>query len=137
MLALTTPLKSRLQALPALTGWAVRMGTELADRRIVPAVDMRCTGAAVPDSKTGAVMVQPEWTATLIVRRSDEAADQLDAAFAALIASLQNWQPGPLGGRGWEPLRLARVTEPLFAEEGLAGIEIAFHTGARYLSANN
>lgn len=137
MLALESHLKTRLQALPALTGWAVRTGTELTDRRMVPAADVRCTGAGVPDSKAGAVMVSPEWTVTLVVRRSDQAADQLDAAFADVLASLHNWAPGQLGGRGWEPLRLGRVTEPQFAEDGLAGIELTFTTGARYISANN
>lgn len=137
MLALEPHLKARLQTLPALTGWAVRTGTELTDRRVVPAADVRCTGAQVPDSKTGAVMVAPEWTVTLVVRRSDEAANQLDAAFAAVIASLHNWAPGQHGGRGWEPLKLVRVTEPQFVDEGLAGCELLFTTGARYTSGNN
>lgn len=133
MLALEPLLKTRLQSLPALTGWAVRTGTESADRRLVPAADVRCTGAQVPDSKTGAVMVSPEWTVTLVVRRSDDAAAQLDAAFAGVIASLHNWAPGQHGGRGWEPLRLGRVSEPNFADEGLAGYELLFSTAGSYM----
>jgi len=133
MLALAAPLKARLQALPQLTGWQVRLGTDSADRRSTPAVDLRCTGAGVADSKTGAAMVSPEWTATLMVRRGADAADILDAAFAAVFESLHNWQPGQQGGRGWEPLRLARVQEPAFADEGVVGYEMSFSTAARYM----
>lgn len=132
MLALTAPIKARLQALPQLTGWDVRTGTEPADRSRMPAVDVRCNGAGVADSRTGAAMVAPEWTVTLVVRRSATAADELDAAFAAVFESLHNWAPGQHGGRGWEPLRLQRVTEPAFAEEGLVGCELTFATGAAY-----
>lgn len=132
MLAITTPLKTRLQALPALAGWALRAATDTADRRVLPAVAVRCSGAQVADSKAGAVMVAPQWTVTLVVQRSDQAADELDAAFAAVIESLHNWMPGRHGSRGWEPLRLARVTEPDFIDEGLAGLDLTFTTGAKY-----
>jgi hypothetical protein len=132
MLALNTPLKLRLSALPELTGWAVRTGSETVGRTEVPAVDVRCSGAAVSDSKTGAAMVQPEWAVTLIVRRSVDAADQIDAAFAAVVESLHNWAPGEHGERRWEPLRLVRVTEPQFADEGFVGCELSFSTGAKY-----
>lgn len=133
MLAIEPPLKARLQALPQLTGWAVRMGTEHADRRVVPAVDVRCAGASVPDRKAGAVMVAPEWQITLVLRRGVDAAAMLDAALAAVITSLHNWQPGQHGGRGWEPLALSRVTESLLSDEGLTGYELTFTTGARYM----
>lgn len=133
MLALTDPLKARLQALPTLYVWNVRTGTEHSDRRTVPAVDVRCNGASVADSRGGAALVAPEWTVTLVVHRSDTAAAELDAAFAAVFDSLHNWQPGTHGGRGWEPLRLQRVTEPAFADDGLVGCELTFTTGARYM----
>lgn len=133
MLAIATPLKARLVALPALTGYDVRASTEPIDRRTVPAVDVRCAGAGVADSKTGAAMVTPEWAVTIVVRRSAAAADQLDAAFAAVFESLHGWAPGQHGGRGWERLTLQRVTEPAFADEGLAGLELTFSTGARYM----
>jgi hypothetical protein len=136
MLALTNPIKTRLAALPALTGWAVRMGSEGADRRLVPAADVRCNGAVVADSRTSAVMVAPEWTVTLVVKRGDAAAGQIDAAFAAVVDSLHNWMPGQHGGRGWEPLKLTRVTEPLFDDAGLVGCELVFSTGARYMGQN-
>ena len=132
MLALEAPLKSRLQALPQLTGWAVRTGTEHADRRVVPAVDVRCAGAAVVDRKSGAVMVSPEWQVTLVLRRGHEAATQLDAAMTAVIESLHSWQPGQCGGRGWEPLVLSRITEPLLSDDGLTGYELAFSTAGLY-----
>ena len=131
MLSLTAPIKTRLQALPALTGWAVRTGTEQADRRIVPVADVRLTGARVPESDVG-VLVSPEWTVTLVVRSSEIAADQLSAAFAAVIESLQNWAPGEVAGRRWDRLRLVRATPPDFVDEGMAGVEIAFSTSASF-----
>jgi hypothetical protein len=133
MLSIEPLLKTRLQALTALTGWAVRVGSDQTDRRVVPAVDARCAGAAVTDSKAGAVLLQPQWVLTLAVRRGPDAAERVDAALAAVIGSLHNWQPGQAGGRGWEPLRLAAVTEPTLAEEGLAGYELTFTTAARYM----
>lgn len=133
MLSLEPLIKSRLQALPALTGWAVRVGTELTDRRQLPAVDVRCPGAGVGDSKTSAVLLQPQWTLVLAVRRSEEAAAQVDAALASVIGSLHNWQPGQAGGRGWEPWRLTAVSEPMLPDEGLVGYELNFATAARYM----
>lgn len=132
MLALTTPIKERLAALPAFVGWAVRTGTDNTDRRIVPAVDVRCGGAGVSSKTKGMAMVAPEWTVTLITRRADDAAEMLDAAFAAVVASLHSWQPGSVGGRGWESLDLVRVTEPDFVDEGLVGSSLVFSTSAMY-----
>lgn len=133
MLALANPLKDRLAALPQLTGWQVRLRTDSADRRSLPAVDLGCLGATVAASKTSAAMVSPEWTATLMVRRGDDAAVLLDFAFASVFGALHNWQPGQQGGRGWEPLRLVRVQEPIFADEGVVGYELTFATAASYM----
>lgn len=133
MLALTTPLKARLQALPQLTGWAVRCSTDGAARTALPAVDVRCSGAGIADSRTGAAMVAPEWAVLLMHRRSDDAAELLDAAFAAVFASLHNWQPGQCGGRGWERLQMTRVEAPEFADEGVVGYSLVFTTAARYI----
>lgn len=133
MLALANPIKARLAALPQLTGWAVRSSTESTERRTLPAVDVRCTGANVADRKQGAALVAPEWTVLLMMRRAPDAADMLDAAFAAVFASLHNWMPGQVGGRGWEPLQLARVQEPVFADTGDVGYEMVFSTAARYI----
>lgn len=135
MLALTAPLKARLQALPQLTGWAVRTGTEDADRTVVPAADVRCAGANVPDVKQGAVMVQAAWQVTLVVRRGDQAAEQLDAALSAVICAVHGWKPGVCGGRGWERFNLASVTEAQYASEGMGGYELTFTTAASYTSA--
>ena len=132
MLSLTTPIKARLQALPALTGWAVRTNAEDADRATVPAADLRCLGASVADRRGSGVLVSPEWTVTLVVRRSATAAQEIDAALAAVIEALHGWMPGQQQGRGWEPLALARISEPMLATEGLVGYELAFSTTALY-----
>lgn len=132
MLALEPHLKARLQTLPALTGWAVRGGTELTDRRSVPVADVRCTGARSTDSETTAVTLDPAWTVTLVVSRSDQAAEQLDAALGAVIASLHNWCPGQQSGRAWRRMALQAVREPEFVAEGLAGLELVFATSTVY-----
>lgn len=132
MLCLTAPLKTRLQALPQLTGWAVRTGTENADRRVLPAADVRCTSAQVGDRKTGALMLSPAWAITLVLRRADDAADLLDAALEAVIESLHSWAPGQHGGRGWERLALLDVSEAMFTDDGLAGYQLTFGTAAMY-----
>ena len=132
MLSLTAPIKTRLQALPALTGWAVRTNAEDADRATVPAADLRCLGASVADRRGSGVLVSPEWTVTLVVRRSATAAQEIDAALAAVIEALHGWMPGQQQGRGWEPLALARISEPMLATEGLVGYELAFSTTALY-----
>ena len=132
MLSLTAPTKTRLQALPALTGWAVRTNAEDADRATVPAADLRCLGASVADRRGSGVLVSPEWTVTLVVRRSATAAQEIDAALAAVIEALHGWMPGQQQGRGWEPLALTRISEPMLATEGLVGYELAFSTTALY-----
>ncbi len=132
MLSLTAPIKTRLQALPALTGWAVRTNAEDADRATVPAADLRCLGASVADRRGSGVLVSPEWTVTLVVRRSATAAQEIDAALAAVIEALHGWMPGQQQGRGWEPLALTRISEPMLATEGLVGYELAFSTTALY-----
>ena len=132
MLSLTTPIKARLQALPALTGWAVRTNAEDADRATVPAADLRCLGASVADRRGSGVLVSPEWTVTMVVRRSATAAQEIDAALAAVIEALHGWMPGQQQGRGWEPLALTRISEPMLATEGLVGYELAFSTTALY-----
>lgn len=132
MLSLATPLKSRLQALPALTGWAVRTNAEDVERAPVPAADLRCLGANVADRRGTGVLVSPEWTVTLVVRRSATAAQEIDTALAAVIGALHGWMPGQQQGRGWEPLALTRISEPMLATEGLVGYELAFSTTALY-----
>ncbi|WP_029524867.1 hypothetical protein [Polaromonas glacialis] len=132
MLALESHLKARLAALSALTGWAVRTGTEASERRAVPAADVRCTGARTTDSETTAVTLDPAWTVTLVVPRSDQAAGQLDAALNAVIGSLHNWHPGQLSGRVWRRLALQTVREPEFTAEGQAGLELVFATSTVY-----
>jgi hypothetical protein len=132
MLALEPVIKARLAGLSALTAWAVRGMTDAVDRRVVPAVDLSIRGVAVPDSKQGAVMVAPSWSVTLIVQRSDVAAEQLDTAMAQVIDALQGWAPGEAGGRKWERLTLDALGVPDFVPEGQAAIELSFSTGSAY-----
>lgn len=131
MLALAAPLKSRLSALPQLTGWDVRTNTEDADRSVVPAVDIRCVGATA-SAKDGAVTLSPQWRVTLVLDRSSTAAETLDTAMAAVIGSLHGWQPGKHGRRGWNELVLLSATEPDFATEGVVGYELTFSTAGLY-----
>ncbi|MFM2254186.1 MAG: hypothetical protein RJB68_2523 [Pseudomonadota bacterium] len=130
MLAVGNPIKDRLADL--LTDWSVRLRTDVVEKRQFPAVEVGIDGAQVADSKTGAVSLTPNWAVTLVVRRGDLAAAQLDEAFAGVVESLHNWAPGAQGGRNWERLRLVSVREPDFADEGVAGVVLVFSTGARY-----
>ena len=132
MFALNAPIKARLQSLPALAGWTVRTSTELVDRATLPAVDVRVPGGGVAGARSGAVMVQPGWSLVLAVRRSATAANELEAAFAAVIEAMHGWAPGQHAGRGWEPLQLAAVADAVFAEDGLAGVELTFSAQALY-----
>ena len=133
MFALNAPIKARLQSLPALAGWTVRTSTDLEDRDTPHrAVDVRVPGGGVAGVRSGAVMVQPGWSLVLAVRRSATAADELEAAFAAVIEAMHGWAPGQHAGRGWEPLQLAAVADAVFAEDGLAGVELTFSTQALY-----
>lgn len=133
MLAISTAIRTRLQALPALTGWAVRLAHEGVDRRSLPAVDVRCSGAAVTArGNSTATQLSPEWQITLAVSRTEDATELLDAALDAVIGSFHNWQPGQHGGRGWERLTLSRITEPVFEASGVVGYEMAFSTAATY-----
>ena len=133
MLAIGDPLKERLQALPQLVGWEVRKWTEHADRKALPAVELRCAGSGVSDSKTSRATLTPQWQVTLVVRRSDEAELKLDEAMTAVFESLHGWMPGQHGGRGWEPFALAQITEPMLPDEGLVGYELIFNTAALYV----
>ena len=77
-------------------------------------------------------MLEPQWSITLMVRRGDTAAAELDAALDAVVCTLHGWQPGSHGGRGWEPLKLQRITEPVFEDVGPVGYELVFSTAGLY-----
>ncbi|RYE43842.1 MAG: hypothetical protein EOP24_26745 [Hyphomicrobiales bacterium] len=132
MLAVADLIKARVALLAALDGWALRTGTELEDRRALPALDVRCLRATVADSRGAGAMVQPQWTVTLAVQRGPQAGATLDVGIAAVIETLHGWQPGEGGGRGWEAMKLADITEPIFADTGAVGYELTFTTAALY-----
>lgn len=126
MLSLTTPIRTRLQALPELAGWDVRTGTDDDGARKPPLADVRCTGADAQDSEAQAVTLEPVYTVRLIVRRAPEAAEQLDAALAAVVGALHNWRPGRVGARQWRRIALRVAREAEFTDNGQAGYELVF-----------
>lgn len=133
MLALEPVIKARLEALPALTGWVVRGVTTPergdADRQLT----LRIGTVQVGDAKAFAAAVTPSWEMHLSVPRSAAAADELDAAFVAIVAQFHGWLPGQVAGRGWERLGLNAVGEaPEFLREGRAGISLSFATAAKF-----
>lgn len=134
MLALIAPIKDRLAALPTLVDWAVRSSTGGGDRSRYPAAVVRMGSAQLTDSTSSDVVISPTLAVQLIVPRSDDAADQLDAAFLAVIGSLHDWAPGRVGvaSRNWTRLALVGVAEPQFEDAGLAGIELFFNTSASF-----
>lgn len=135
MLALEAPIKARLQVLPQLTGWDVRGATEHVDRGAVPAVDLRCIGATVGEKNSRTVKLEPVWSVRLVVKRSPSAADEISAAFDAVLEALHGFAPKNRAGRFWSPLEAAGVREVEFADAGLVGCELSFSTGATYKAA--
>lgn len=135
MLQLETLIADRLQAaLPA--GWAVKGDAgSTGDRRpgaSGPVAVVAINGAQVSDARGTGVVLSPAWVVALAARRGPGAPALIDAALAAAVASLHNWQPGECAGRRWEPLQLAQVQAPQLADEGLTGLEITFTTAALY-----
>ena len=133
MIALLDPIKARLQLLPAVTGWALFTAAEEGDRKAVPRAAIGFSSARVVGVKTTAAQVEPSVAITLVVKRGAGASAALEAAMSAVIEQLHNWFPGEHGGRSWEPMRLAQITDPDFdSEEGLIGLTLAFTTQALY-----
>ena len=132
MLALEPVILARLKTALG-TGWACFGHSVTAGQRdSFPLASVMFTDARVEDSKTGAVNIGPAWRVTLVARKGQGAAALLDTAFAAAIASLHNWAPGLAAGRAWNRLTLGAVTAPVFADDGLTGLELTFTTHARY-----
>lgn len=133
MIALLDPIKARLQLLPAVTGWALFTAAEEGARQAVPRAAIGFGSARVVGVHTTAARVEPSLAITLVVKRGASAAAALEAAMGAVIEQLHNWFPGEHGGRIWEPMRLAQITDPDFdSEEGLIGLTLAFTTQALY-----
>ena len=135
MLALITPIKERLQALPQLAGWEVQTGTEAADRRLRRVINVRCTGADAQDSETRGVTLSPAYTIRIVVPRSSDVVEQLDDALAAVIGVLHNWTPGRIGLIQWRRMALYMAREAEFLETGEAGYALIFTCSAVYNGA--
>lgn len=133
MLALEPLIVARLaSALGA--GWHVAGDSTPGNRPVdKPTATVRWSGCAVADTKTGAVNVAPGWAVLLVVRKSDQAAATLDAAFATAVRALHDWAPATQPGqRRWHPLALEQTAPPQFADDGLIGLESIYTTHARY-----
>jgi hypothetical protein len=133
MIALLSPVKARLQPLPALAGWTLFTAAEEGARHAVPRAAIGFSAARVVGVKTTAAQVEPSLAITLVVKRGAGAAAALETAMVAVIEQLHNWYPGEHGGRNWEPMRLAQITDPdVDGEEGLIGLTLALTTQALY-----
>lgn len=91
----------------------------------------------MPEPKKMSVLLVPQWTVTLVVRRAPGAAAQLDAAFVAVLRALHGWAPPPTegGDRHWGLMQLQQANAPIFADEGQAGMALEFTTTAHFKSA--
>lgn len=132
MLALEPVIVDRLRAVLAGAWTVMGLTSDKGSRDSFPLASLSFTDGRVPDSKTGAVSVQPIWRLTLVHRKNDQAATVVDAAFAAAIEALHNWTPGQVSGRRWERLALVQFGAPQYPEDGLVGVELLFTTSARY-----
>ncbi|WP_445289670.1 hypothetical protein [Variovorax atrisoli] len=133
MLALEPVIVEQLRSGLAV-GWKVMgLASDAGRRDGWPLASVSFVDGNVADSKTSAAAVQAAWRVTLIAKRGDQAVALVDAAFAAVMASLHNWAPpGEIGGRRWERLRLLQVTPAQYPEDGLVGVDLTFTTQARY-----
>ncbi len=129
MFALAPVIKTRLAALPALTGWQLRSNLDEVPRTAYPAVEIRVEEGGGAD-RGGAALVDVGWGVHLIVTKGETAADQLDAAFTEVVAALHNWKPGTAGGVPWSPLKLSKVEPSDIAEQGLVAHSLIFRTTA-------
>lgn len=135
MMALEPVVAARVRgALAALQSpaWACMAYSAAGARDALPLASVRVDSAGVADSRTGAVNVQPQVSVALATRRSADAAAEIDAAFAAVVAAVHNWRPGNVSGRAWNALALQQVSAMQYLDNGLIGLELTFTTHARY-----
>lgn len=132
MLAIITPIKTRLAALAPLAGWDVRTELDEDDTSPVPAVDIRGSGASATDSESAGVTLDPSYTVTLAVKRGATAAVQLDAALQAVIGSLHNWRPGVVVGTSYRRVALQGIRPAEFSSAGVVAYQLVFSTSAAY-----
>lgn len=136
MYAVIDVIKAQLQSCTDLADFQVRASTDNTTKRTTPAIEVAFEGVRVPDTTQNGVKLAVAWGVHLIVSRSDEAATVLDAAFAAVIATLHGYKPGKVGGRVWTRLEIQQggtvVQEPEFADQGLVEYAVIFETTAVY-----
>lgn len=133
MFALESVIADRLAAEPELRDWRVVAASGDGKRGVFPEIVVQCEGAQAADSKTSAVSVVVAWGVHLIARRCDETAEKMDAAFAGVIRSLLNFNPGAVAGRGWSALRVLRVDAPEPIDQGLVEYVVIFQSQAAYM----
>ncbi|CAN7475137.1 hypothetical protein [Variovorax paradoxus] len=132
MFALEPVIVERLRAALG-AAWTVKGYTsDDGNRDAFPFASVFFGDGNIADNKTSALAVQPGWRVSLVARTGEGAAELLDAAFSAAIASLHNWAPGSAAGRRWARMFLVRFAPPQYADAGLTGVELLFSTTAQY-----
>lgn len=135
MFSLADPIRSRLQALSALSGWPVRLAIETVSRKAVPAVDIAAALAQPLGNSRSGTQMEVQWAVSLIVPQAAGATAQINAAFGAVLGALHGWMPGEQGGRRWDALRLVSASPPPETEArepGLIEYQLVFSTSARF-----
>jgi len=112
-------------------GWHVREGFEGVERHSTPALNVRTTGAQVAASAGAGVRIEVVLGVAIVIERSAQVTQQLDAAMAAAIASLHGRRLQDSSGRHWSALQLAHIREAALLD-GLGGCELLFTASARY-----
>ncbi len=134
MFAALASIATYLRSVPHFETWSVRDGLSVESRQAQNALDIRYRGATVGDAKgASSVNVSPVLEVTLIVPRGDSAANELDAAFTALLAALHGHKVhGASATRdGWTALVLNQVQtfDPMDKD---AGCQLLFTHSKRF-----
>lgn len=135
MFSLAEPIRARLQSLPALAGWTIRLAIETGSRRASPAAELSCESAAPVDARKPGALLEVVWAVSLIVPQDATAAATLNTAFGEVFGALHGWLPGEQGGRRWERLRIISAAPPPefeAREPGLVEYRLTFSTSARF-----
>ena len=133
MFALVPPLVARLQTIPALDGWEVRDADAEVPRTAVPAAVVDYEAIRRGDRKPGSVVAASSLSVRLIAENTPDGRNALDAAFVAVIGSVENWKDLPLAGAtGRFAFEFTAVEGPDRNDQGQVGYRLVFETPARF-----